>query len=290
MQGQSIRKSVAVVGQLKKTQDREIVQSRGSTGSLIAFFVCTFLATWACFISVVLGGISPRTLAGTLLLLLGTITPSLVAIALTAGFVGATAVRSLLSRVVQWHVPLRWYLFAAGYLAVIKLSVAGIHRVATGVWPDFGIEPWYLMAVAMLFSTPVQAGEEIGWRGFALPRLACQMGFGWASIVLGVIWAFWHLPLFFVSQADTYGQSFIVYLLQVTAISVAMAWLYIRTRGSLLLVMLMHAAVNNTKNIVPSAMPGAANTFGLTSSLVARLTVLLLWICAGYFLVRMRKS
>ena len=75
-----------------------------------------------------------------------------------------------------------------------------------------------------------------------------------------------------------------------TALSVAMAWLSWRTNGSLLLVMLMHAAVNNTKDIVPSAVAGAINPFVLSTSLVAWLSVALLWICAVYFLVRMRRA
>jgi membrane protease YdiL (CAAX protease family) len=146
------------------------------------------------------------------------------------------------------------------------------------------------MAAAIVVSTWVQAGEEIGWRGYALPRLAARFGLGRASIVLGVVWACWHLPLFFLRGADTYGQSFVVYLLQVIALSVAMAWLYGRTHGSLLLVMLMHAAINNTKDIVPSAVPGATNALALSPSLVAWLTVALLWLGAGYFLVRMPRA
>jgi membrane protease YdiL (CAAX protease family) len=134
-----------------------------------------------------------------------------------------------------------------------------------------------------------QAGEEIGWRGFALPRLAERVGLGGGSVLLGVLWAGWHLPLFFVPEADTFGQSFPLYLLQVTALSVAMAWLYAHTRGSLLPVMLMHAAVNNTKDIVPSAEINATHPWALSHSLVAWLTVALLWLGAGYFLVRMRK-
>ena len=77
--------------------------------------------------------------------------------------------------------------------------------------------------------------------------------------------------------------------MQVTALSVAMAWLYARTGGSLLLVMLLHSAVNNAKDIVPSAVPGSTNTFGLRASLVAWLTVTFLWICAAYFLARMPR-
>jgi membrane protease YdiL (CAAX protease family) len=91
------------------------------------------------------------------------------------------------------------------------------------------------MTMAIVFSTPLQAGEEIGWRGFALPHLSRRLGLASASIVLGVIWASWHLPFFFIPGTDKSGQSFAVYLVTVTAVSVAMAWLFWRTNGSLLL-------------------------------------------------------
>src|SRR4030095_3881671 len=110
-----------------------------------------------------------------------------------------------------------------------------------------------------------------------------------ASIILGVVWACWHLPFFFLSGTDKSGQSFPLYLLAVTAISVSMAWLYWRTNGSLLLTMLMHSAVNNT-NIVPTPTSTAANVFTLRASLVSWLTVLLIWLCGGYFLARMRRA
>jgi membrane protease YdiL (CAAX protease family) len=183
----------------------------------------------------------------------------------------------------------RLYLFAVAYMPAIELTTALVHRAATGAWPRFGDLPWYVIPVAIALSAPVQAGEEIGWRGYALPRLAWRFGLARASILLGLIWAFWHLPLFFIREADKYGQSFFAYVLQVTALSVAMAWLYARTNGSLLLVMLMHAAVNNSKDIVPSAVPGATNTFGMRASIAAWITVTLLWIGAGYLLVRMPK-
>jgi hypothetical protein len=91
------------------------------------------------------------------------------------------------------------------------------------------------------------------WRGYALPRLAGHLGLGGASILLGGVWALWHLPLFFLPATGSTGQSFPIYLLQVTAISVTMAWLYWKTEGSLLFVMLMHASVNNATGIVPAA-------------------------------------
>ncbi len=222
------------------------------------------------------------------LYLLGVFAPALVALALTARADGRAGMLALLRRTVKWSVGARWYLFAIGYMAAVKLAAALLLRIATGAWPAFGQEPVYIMAIAILFSTPVQAGEEIGWRGYALPRLSARLGLSSASIVLGVILACWHLPFFFISGTDKSGQSFPLYLLSVTALSVAMAWLYWRTNGSLLLTMLMHAAVNNTKDIVPSAVLAATNAFSLSSSLVAWLSVAILWICAAYFLVRMR--
>jgi membrane protease YdiL (CAAX protease family) len=257
-------------------------------GSLLVFFLLTYALMWVCFISVAAARIPVHTPLGALLLYLGAFAPSLVALWLTAQAEGSTGVRALLGRVLQWRVAAHWYAFAVSYIAVIKLTVALLHRLTTGAWPRFGNDPWYVVVVAITFSTPFQAGEEIGWRGYALPRLAARFGLGRASILLGLIWGCWHLPQFCIREADTYGQSFVVFVLQVTALSVAMAWLYARTNGSLLLVMLLHAAVNNSKDIVPSATQGATNPFGLSASLVAWLTVALLWVCASYFLVRLR--
>jgi membrane protease YdiL (CAAX protease family) len=262
--------------------------------SLLKFFALTYIVSWILWIAApaILGGAAQKS-SGLLaisgfLYLLGVFAPSLVALALTARADGRAGTLALLRQTLNWSVGARWYVFAVGYMAAIKLGAAMLIRIATGTWPAFGQEPVYIMAIAIVFSTPVQAGEEIGWRGYALPRLSARLGLSSASIALGVIGACWHLPFFFISGTDKTGQSFPVYLLSVTALSVAMAWLYWRTNGSLLLTMLMHAAVNNTKDIVPSAVSAATNGFSLSSSLVAWLSVAILWICAVYFLVRMR--
>ncbi len=264
-------------------------------GSLLKFLFLTYAVTWACFITLVRISHGPAPAAPALalvrgfLLLLGTFAPSLVALGITARAEGRPGVRALLRRILQWQVGARWYLFAIGYLPAIKLSVALVHRVMTGSWPHFGTEPWYIIVAAIIISTPVQAGEEIGWRGYALPRLADRFGFGRASILLGLIWSCWHLPIFFLRGADKYGQSFPVWTLQVVALSVAITWLYAHTNGSLLLTMLMHSAVNQTVGIVPSANPNPGNPFALSVSLVMWLTAAFLWVTALYFLVRMPK-
>jgi membrane protease YdiL (CAAX protease family) len=274
-----------------------VIDSRGDlvVGALLKFFSLTYLVTWTCWAAAAALSHGTASAGPTLsgfepLFLLGVFAPSLVALALTARTGGSAAALALLRRMFEWHVDARWYAFAVGYVAAIKLAVAIVHRVAFGEWPLFGREAWYVMAGAIVISTWVQAGEEIGWRGYALPRLAARLGLGPASLLLGVIWACWHLPLFLVAGTNTSGQSFPVYLLQVTALSVAMGWLYWRTDGSLLLVMLMHAAINNTKDIVPSAVAAATDPFTLSSSRVAWLTVALLWVGAAYFLWAVRAG
>lgn len=258
--------------------------------SLFKFFLLTYIVSWSLWISaaVILPGAAGFGAISGVLYMLGVFAPAIVALVLTARAEGRPGTFVLLRRTIKWSVAVRWYVFAIAYMVVIKLTAALLLRVATGTWPVFGNEAVYIMAIAIVFSTPVQSGEEIGWRGYALPRLSDRLGLSSASLILGVIWACWHLPFFFISGTDKSGQSFPVYLLDVTALSVAMAWLYWRTNGSLLLTMLMHAAVNNTKDIVPSAVSGATHTFSFSSSRIAWLSAAILWICAAYFLARMR--
>lgn len=250
----------------------------------LLFFALTFALTWTSWSA----ARALPALQGPLLYL-GIFAPAIVALALTAYRDGREGVVALLRRLVEYRVGARWYVFAFGFMAAIKLAAAVIHRALLGAWPGFGDEPWPLMIGATLLSLIVggQSGEELGWRGYALPRLATRFGLAGASVILGVIWAAWHLPLFFFPGAGLKGQSFPLYLAQVTAISVAMAWLWMHAKGSLLLTMLMHAAINNTKDIVPSALPGAANPWSLNATPIGWITAILLWICAAYFIARM---
>ena len=261
---------------------------RETKSPVLSFFLLTFAVTWACWIPIVMVPVPAHTILQAVLLFIGIFAPALVAVSLIGRSEGVDGLRLVLARMLHWEVDWRWYLFAVGYTLSIKLIVTLIYRLASGTWPRFGTVPLNIIPFAIFISTPVQSGEEVGWRGYALPRMARSMGLGWASIVLGLVWGCWHLPLFFLPGSDTYHQSFPVYITQVTAISVAMAWLWERTGGSLLLTMLMHAAINNTQDIIPSAVPGGTKTFGFAASPLAWTAAGILWICAGYFLSHMR--
>jgi membrane protease YdiL (CAAX protease family) len=250
----------------------------------MAFFLLTFALTWTCFGTVaILTRHGSLSIAGHVLLLLGTFAPSIVAVWLTSRSEGRAGVAALLERTLWWRVEAQWYLFAVALFPTIKLAAALTHRALTGAWPRFGEESLLTILAAIIFSTPVQGGEEVGWRGYALPRMAARLGFGSASVLLGAIWGVWHLPLFFV-RGDDFGQPFILFAMGTTALSVAMAWLYANTKGSLLLTMLMHSAVNQTVGIVPDTRSGPGNPFSLRAPTTFYLTVGFLWIAAFYFL------
>ncbi|MDX6368236.1 MAG: protease family protein [Nocardioidaceae bacterium] len=274
------------------SEDHAASPAPATSRSLLAFVALTYAVTWVVFIG---AGLLPAGWAGLRLplLLVGSFAPSGVAVALTARARGRTGVRGLVGRLLHWRVQLRWYVFAVGFLAAVKLAVAVLYRVADGAWPHVGGEAWYAIVPAIVAAGILGGplGEELGWRGYALPRLAERFGPATGSLVLGPIWASWHLPLFFMSglagYGDQYGQSFPTYLLQVTALSVALAWLVGNTAGSLLLAVLMHSAINQTKDIVSSRVPGASDMWGLSTSTTAWLTVALLWACAAYFLTHM---
>lgn len=259
---------------------------------VLTFFAATFALSWLAW-AVAASIPESASALRALVFLLGTFAPGIVALLLSSATHevsgGESGALALLSRIIRWRVPVRLYLFALLYMAVIKLLVALATRTLTGAWPRLGETNAALMLAAIVFSTWAQAGEEVGWRGYALPRLAERFGLTSASLLLGLIWAAWHLPLFFIRAGDTFGQSFPLYALQLIAMSVALAWLYWRSGGSLLLVMLMHCAMNNTKDIVPSVVPGATNPWAWSPSPTARLTVGFLWIGAAVLAVVMRN-
>src|SRR5688572_8398765 len=95
---------------------------RTPPGSLVTFFVLTYGVTWTAFVSVAVLGIPADSTAGIVLVLLGAYSPSIVALSLTRRAEGGEGVGALFARVIQWRVAARWYVFAAGYMAAIKLA------------------------------------------------------------------------------------------------------------------------------------------------------------------------
>jgi membrane protease YdiL (CAAX protease family) len=177
------------------------------------------------------------------LYLFGLLGPSAAAILLTARLAGRTGASDLLKRAWHWHVSPKWYAFSL--LAVPGATIVAIVG-GTRQEPSTDLFSFpYLLIVGQLW---VVLGEEFGWRGFAQPRLQSQIGSLGASILIGLFWASWHLPMFFIPGSPQYTDAFLVvfpaYAVIVIFWSIISAMLYNQTGGSLLICMLFHASLN----------------------------------------------
>jgi membrane protease YdiL (CAAX protease family) len=259
---------------------------------LILFFFIAFLIAWLFFITAsLLSDNVQLSVLSRLLIFIGAISPGLIAVSLTAITKGGEGVKLLINKISFKDTKVMWYIFAVTFIAFIKGLAALIFFLLYNAWPQFGTTSWYVMLFAIAISMWAQAGEEIGWRGYALPLMSKKIGLARSSILLGIIWATWHLPLFYITAADTFNQSFPVYLLQVTGLSVIMAWLFWKVNGNLLPLMVFHAAINNTKDIVPSASKASASPFTLNASPIGWISLALIWVFAFYAIYAMtRKS
>lgn len=216
-----------------------------------AFFVLTFASAWSIWLP--LGFLVPE---NPLLSLPGAWAPTISALILVALSEGRDGVRKFLKRLLHWHVGLRWYLVALfsiviiAYLAIAVGTLFGLPAPGLSL-PD-GLPREMLPAfLPIIFLVNIFMGgplaEDIGWRGYILPKMREQMTALHASLVIGVIWAIWHLPFFiFPAWRSVVGKiPFIWFALLTTSWSVLFAWVYVNTE-SILMPVLFHAAINTT--------------------------------------------
>lgn len=183
----------------------------------------------------------------------GSLGPLTAALLITGSTRGRSGVRLLLGRIVQWRVGLSYYAFATLVPAILFGSAVVVDRVLVGVWPDVSRlgQADYLpevgpIAVLAIWLMTYGLGEETGWRGFALPHLQRRRTAASATLILGVLWALWHLPAFFFR--DTYMAlgvlGFPAFMVMMVFTAMVFTWLYNSTAGSLLIVILFHGVFN----------------------------------------------
>lgn len=170
-------------------------------------------------------------------------------------------VRDFLWSFDQRRQPLRWYWWLAG-IALYPVVVL----IGNTVWATFGLAlptpqasgPWYWLAVdAVLFFLYVMIGggglEEPGWRGFALPRLQRRFSPLLSSLILAVIWAFWHWPLFWLGYSEGGPFAVVLYALGAVPLAILLTAAFNRSGGSLPVVILMHTSFNITSVYLPAS-------------------------------------
>jgi membrane protease YdiL (CAAX protease family) len=200
---------------------------------LVAYFILAYTLAWMLIPLVV----SVSVAFG----LLGLFGPTIAAIMVTSVVEGRSGVRQLLRRVVQWRVALKWIAVAVGLPFILSATVLVLNAVLLG--EPIAILPNEAPVLTLILGLLV-IGEEIGWRGFALPRLQTRFNSFTASLILGSLWAAWHLPNSFIPGLERYLTAFPVFLVWVVSMSVLFTWLANHTRDSIFIAWLFHAAIN----------------------------------------------
>jgi uncharacterized protein len=199
--------------------------------------------------------------------------PCVAALVVTGLSDGRDGVRRFLARCVRLPAPrVRWLLLACSPL-LFGLAVFAVSAVGGGRVPalsEFNSYPgtpgdWPLVAVVALVFVLNGIGEEGGWRGFALPQLMQGRSTLRASLLLTIMWLLWHAPLFVLNtrMADLLGIALLGWALGLTAGSVVLAWLYVRSQ-SILVVAVWHTAFN----FVVATTPGVGLVAAAASTVV----------------------
>lgn len=222
--------------------------------ALAVYFGLTFLITWGIQLLLIAsengwGGLSlPPTVH-----YLAPYGPMLAAIVATAWIGRSAGLKELWSRIVRWRVGWGWFAIALLSPAALFAVGVAVSVLLGGELPDLALvgqvnymPPLGLLGAWIFWFLTYGMGEEIGWRGFALPRLQHGRTAGRATLILGIFWALWHLPAFF--YLDTYqAMGLWMYpFLAITIIcgSVVYTWIYNSTGGSVLMAIIFHASFN----------------------------------------------
>jgi uncharacterized protein len=222
----------------------------------MTYFVLAFAFTWALWWPAALearGLISVPIPAQPL----GVLGPLVAAVVVTAQESGRPGLRSLLGRILHWRVAPIWYGVVLLGPILLYLVAMALEVALGGRPPSLGALIGVLPILVIFFGYMVvfvALGEEVGWRGYALPALQARYGALVSSVILGVLWALWHLPLFFNPDTHYSNLPFVIQLAIQIPLAILFTWVFNSTGGSVLMAILLHAMVNASGRLW-SAMP-----------------------------------
>jgi len=210
--------------------------------------------------------------------------PALAAMLMTRIVAGKAGSLHLRMQIRNWRVQWQWYLFIfVGIPALVLLGVLFVPSALDnfhGLTPDIPVS--YLINFILIFFA-VGLPEEIGWRAFALPRLQSRYGQLWGTLLLGVLWAFWH-ALYYLTPAHGGGPgnrfadvllNFALFFLFVESLSIIFTWVFNHTQGSIFIAGLMHTAIDAPQLVwLPLFLPvGALNSAKGETSLLSAVII-----------------
>ncbi len=225
---------------------------------LIAFVILTYALTWALTIPFVYCWrvVLEREFAPWLLVFFpAPFGPTFAALIMAWRLEGREGVRRLLGRLKIWRVGAGPWLVAV-FLSSLSVAVAvAASGAGPTVFASFSLSGFAMIPVLWLLALPFgPLPEELGWRGWLLPRLQSIMSPLQASLVVGVVWTFWHTPMFWFpgaaipSSLELSATAVLLYLAQIVAEAILFTVLFNRSNGSVLLAIVFHTAFNTAES------------------------------------------
>ena len=227
------------------------------------FFLLTFAYSWVIWIPSVLDGIGIElpfsvTEYSIVVVIIGAFAPMMAAITLVARESGWKGTKAFLGQALDFR-------FKPVYLVIALALPLLIHAIAHYLAPAVGLDvaktlfPSEISVAPIVLAIPyfilmliIGGGqEEFGWRGYAQEPLQDKIGVLPASLVIGVIWGIWHLPLWFMAGDLHSAYSFLAFVMMTTSISIMYAWLYNSSGKKLIIVMFFHAMNNTAAPLLP---------------------------------------
>jgi uncharacterized protein len=232
-----------------------------ATGSVAleawSFFGVTFAITWSCWLSIVAFGIRTDEPLALALLLAGLTGPGIAGVGFVYRTYDERGRSDFWSRVTGVRrIGVGWFVVLLSLPLIVVLAAGSIDALLGGAgatpgeWVREFAETPLAIAPALFFATLPPILEELGWRGYALDRLQLTRSALGASVILGIVWSIWHLPLFLIPgtyQHDTVGlgtAEFWLFLIGIVPLSVVITWVYNNTARSVLAAILLHGMVN----------------------------------------------
>lgn len=222
---------------------------------LIVYFVLTFAWMWLLNFPRVLsafGWLDIPDLASTILGYLAVFGPAVAAFILTGIEAGKPGMKSLWRRGWRVNFEKKWLLPAILLVPVVGLITwLFLSLIDVPIDWQYGAPPVLIVPIGLLIWLLNAYPEEFGWRGYALPRLLERNSPLTASLILGVIWGAWHLPLHFIPTTTQFVIPIWQYLSQTVVLSIIYTWLHKGTNGSVFIASLFHAFGNIAGAAIP---------------------------------------
>jgi membrane protease YdiL (CAAX protease family) len=219
---------------------------------LVSFFIIAFALSWVVWIPTIIflvtdGDWHP-------VMFVGAFGPWFSAVLVVWATRGGSGVGAWFKRRFGKRISPLWYLMA---WFVMPIGVGAfqylLYRLAGGHPAHSGAEDWIKYAISVPIAALIAGGnEEPGWRGFALPKMLERMSPVAASLVLGVFWVAWHIPLFWLPGWGGSDKNLMLFLLSVGGLSIIMTWLFYRSSMNVIPAMLFHQATNQVQELFPT--------------------------------------